>query len=204
LLCCNCVENSNNIHNKDWWIENIPHQTENVEKAENFEEFVNDRENSIFNHIKDNYILNVYFEFEIKIRNIVRQLGDVPNLNKKNIKNQPYLIGNEPWFYIYKGLFYTYLSLRKENIEVIELYTAVRNLVHNGGFYYHTRIPKLQLDFMNQTYTFENSKPINFLALSQIQNIYNMLLELIDLVYSNPKINSVNLIKDPIADVKFQ
>jgi hypothetical protein len=203
LLFCYCEENYSNIQKRDWWLKKIQDSEEYIESPENFEKFANDMDYNVLNYIRDNYIFNIYFEFEIKVRNIVRQLGDVPNPNDNKRMKQPYLGGTESWFFIYKGFFDAYLKIRKEDTEVIELYTAIRNTIHNGGFYYDSRHPKLQMNFMNQKFTFENLKPIGFINFGLIQNIYNMLLELIDLAYSNSKLSSVKLIKDPIANVKF-
>ena len=173
LMYCNYAENYNNIHDKSWWIKRIPHQKEVVDKADNFEKFADDRDYNALNHIKDNYVLNIYFEFENKIRNIVREIGCVPNIYNKKKANQPYLIGDEQWQFIYKGFFDIYLSLKKDSIEVIELYSAIRNTIHNGGFYYYSKGTGMQINFMNKAYTFENLKPINFLTIDMINDIYD-------------------------------
>ncbi len=199
ILYCNYEESYKNVHNKDWWINKMPHLKEVVEKP-NFESFANDRDSYTLDFIKDYYILNYYFVFESKIRNIVRQLGDVPNLDKNS--KCVNLLGFESWYWIYTGFFKHYLSLNEENIEVVKFFTAIRNTIHNGGFYFNQNGNE-NLKFMTQTYSFENSKPIDFLTWELKQNICNKLLELIDLTYSNPKIQSIRIIEDTVANVEF-
>lgn len=202
ILYCNYAENYNNVHSKDWWINKIPHQREIVETSEDFEKFASDRDYNVLNSIKDDYLLNIFFEFENKIRNIVRQLGSIPNLNERTKSKSPNLIGDEAWYYIWKGFFNSYLSLPNETTEVLELYTALRNTIHNGGFYFNSKVSTDQINFMNQPFIFENLKPI-YLTLKLRQDLYFNLIDLIDLAFGHQKLTSIDLIKDPITDVKF-
>ena len=188
-----------NLEDIDWYKRKLPMYTETFNNLLNIEDFFKNRINSIFDQINDNFFLSYFFEFETRIRSVVRNIGNI-----KHPTNERALNGNENFNLIFKGLIENYLNLDKEEYDVLKIYSVIRNTIHNSGIYFS---PKNEdsppIKYKNNTYNFLNGKPVNFLNLELKKIILLDLLELFSKILNNQEIKVIELIKDPIADIKF-
>jgi len=191
------------LNEQSWWLEKFNHLSEMIKKEENFADFSTNRQNYLFNYLKDNYILNFYYEFEAKIRNFVRELKEVKNLDNRTKKKKQYLNGNESFYFIELGFFIDYLGFTHKDIEVLQLYSPIRNTIHNTGFFYSTTEQNLAVKFKDRTYDFIHEEPIDFIDFTFIEQLLSELVTVIEKILKNKLITAISEIQDPISRVTF-
>ncbi len=120
-------------------------------------------------------------------------------------KSELSLNGNEGFYFIYRGLFEDFLNFDKIDYEVLEIFAAIRNTIHNSGIYFSPHDEKSpSFNYRKKTYTFIYGKPVNFITIDFIKNMLFDLLDLWEKLLKNNIISNIGFIKDPIADVKFE
>ena len=119
---------------RQWWSKILPHHKNQFEPSSDFDfkKFVSDRQTKILNREKDSLLLDCFHEFETRIRNIVRVLGNIPNKDKPN----KCLKGTEKLYLIRKSFVEDYLKIDLEDSKLIELLQEVRNSIHNSGIFF--------------------------------------------------------------------
>ena len=201
---CLLAEEYDTLYKQDWWFEKFDHLIKMIKAEESFENFVRNRENQLFSYIKDNYVLNFYYEFESKIRNLTREIKRVRNLNKNTQKNKTFLLGNESFYDIVNGFFIDFLKFEDKDIEVLKLYSSIRNTIHNSGFFYSTTRENQRVDFKDRYYEFINESPVDFIDFNFLHELIYELLILIEKTLNNEKIKAIKEIIDPISRVDFK
>lgn len=200
---CFQAENLKLSSSKDWWLEKFDHMEDVINRVKDFDLFATYRNDSYFNMLKDSYLFNFYFEFETRIRHIVREIGNINNPNIKTNKNRPFLDGNEGFYFISKGFFEDYLSLTVKEYEVIHIYSEIRNTLHNSGFYFPHDGKDKTLRFKGEDYVFKNKAPVNFLDNNLYQALINALVDLISITLKHNKIKDIKEILDPVSNIKW-
>jgi len=188
--------------NKDWLIKRLPQYKDQIAKITDINMYSLNRNNNIITRIWDSFVLNYFYEFETLLRNIVRNLKKVKNLRKT--KRQSYLTGNEPFYWIYRGLFENYLSFKKEDYEVLKIFSAIRNTIHNSGFYFPNSNTLKSFRYRGKTYNFKYGNPVNFITKEFSTNMLYDLLVLFNKILMDSKIKNTYLIQDPKALVAFR
>lgn len=199
LLLSILSDSTKNLQDIEWYKNKLPFFKRSIETNNNFVKFCNDRINNIFNYILSDFFLSYFFEFETRIRNILRSLQIVKNKEKNTVFN-----GNENITKVFNCLFQDFLMFEKKEFEIAIFFSAVRNSIHNSGIFFSPKDEDLQVDYRDKTYNFAYGKPVNFLSL-ELKKI--MMLDLLDLfskIINNPKIKKIELIKDPVADIDFK
>jgi len=195
------AESHEKLKEKEWLKARLPHFSEKIDSLENLDSYSANRHNNISARVFDTLILDFFNEFETRLRSIVRNLENVKHPKKKD---GSFLQGNEPFYFICKGLFDDYLGLKEEDYEVINVFSTIRNTIHNTGIYFAINQKDKSLDYKGKVYTFEYGKPVNFLNSDFKKDILMELLELFSKVVLSKKINDIKLIKDPLANVVFE
>nr|WP_321453089.1 hypothetical protein [uncultured Carboxylicivirga sp.] len=195
------AESHSKLTDKDWIKSRLPHLTKQIDGLGDINTYSENRHNNISSHLFDNLIINYFSEFETRIRSIVRNLQDVKHLQKKD---GSFLIGNEPFTWIYRGLLESYLEFEEKDYEVIKMFSAIRNTIHNSGIFFSPDNKNKVIEYKGVTYEFEYGKPVNFLTAEFKKDILIDLLEVFSKVISHEKIINVEYIKDPLADVTFE
>lgn len=192
-----------NIHNqKEWWSKRLPHLKKQFESDHNsdFERFVFNRQNKVLNREKDNLLFDTFHEFEAKIRNIVRVLGNVPDVSKPN----KFLNGTENLYLIRKSFIENYLELDSECSKLIELLQEIRNSIHNSGIFYPNNQQDKEVDYKGTTYRFSNGYPINFASWTFTQAIIVDLVRVVGKILTHELITKVEKIEDPVTKVSWE
>ncbi|MFW5983258.1 MAG: hypothetical protein ACOCQ4_02065 [bacterium] len=188
--------------NKDWLKKILPHLANNIDKISNMDNYSSNRNNNISSQIWDTFILNYFNEFETRLRSIVRNLGNVRNLEKTKRKSS--LNGNEGFYLVYRGLFEHHLNFNKTDYEVLKIFAAIRNTIHNSGIYFTPNKKNYSFNYRGEIYHFIYGKPVNFITSNFVKNMLFDLLDLWRELIKDKRIGNIGLIKDPIAEVKFE
>lgn len=189
------------LNNTGWLKEKLPHLSENIDGVSNIDNYSLKRNYNISSQIWNAFILNYFYEFETRLRSIVRNLKTVRNVEKT--KRISYLNGNEGFYLIYRGLFEDYLSFNSKDYEVLKIFSAIRNTIHNSGIYFSLNQEPSYFNYRGKTYNFVYGKPINFMTREFVKNMLWDLLELWEKLLKCNRISNIELIKDPISNVKF-
>ncbi|KYG72256.1 hypothetical protein EV198_0322 [Roseivirga ehrenbergii] len=200
------TESQNKLTDKDWLKKRLPHLSSSIDSHSDISKYAFHKNRHIFNQILDNLILNYFFEFETKVRNIVRSIKNLENpyYNPKSKKSNPYLNGSEPFGAIRKGLFENHLNLTNEDYEVIGIYSAIRNTIHNSGFYFSPDSKNSNYTYRTINYVFEHGKPISFFAMEMKFNMMKDLLTLFENIINHNKVKKIEKVNDLSAEVEFQ
>lgn len=193
-------ESSHRSKDKEWLQARFPHLKKQINDISDINAYSSNRLNHISSHILDTFILGYFNEFETRLRNITRELKTIKNPDKKN----DFLNGNESFHLIYRGLFESYLSLKQSDYEVLKIFAAIRNTIHNSGFYFPLSPKSPTFKYRDATYQFNYGKPINFITKEFRQNILLDMLELWRKILINYKIKNIELINDPLSDIEFK
>lgn len=186
---------------KEWLKARMQHLSEQIDSITNIRQFSVNMNNHILRNTWDWFIFSYFFEFESRIRSIVRNIGTVQNVQKTKSKKP--LNGNESFYLIYRGLYESFLKLDKSQYEVLKLFSAIRNTIHNSGFYFSPTKDDKIYNYRGKSYHFKHGSPINFLTSEFIKNIMMDLLMLFSKTIVNKRISTINFIKDPVSNVKF-
>jgi len=199
------AESQDRLSNKDWLKERLPHLANSIDNYGDISKYAFNKNRHIFNQILDNLVLNYFFEFETKVRSIVRSIENIKNpyYNPKNKKTKEYLNGGESFNAISKGLFENYLEFNKEDYEVVGIFSAIRNTIHNSGFYFSQYLQNSEYAYRKIKYVFEHEKPVSFLTMEMKFNLLKDLITLFMKIINHEKIKKIDLIKDPVSEVKF-
>lgn len=195
-----CISISNE---KNWWLEKFPHKKDVILSQNNFNQFSKERNDSFFKYLHDNYVINFYFEFETRIRNLVREIKEVKNINKKSKKVPAILEGDEAFYFISEGFFKNYLEFYIEDYEVVKIYSEIRNTIHNSGFYFPPDKKDKTLIFKGSSYTFKNEAPVNFIDYKLTFQIISALVDLIDITLNHNKIQKFRIIPDTFSKINW-
>lgn len=192
-----------NIYNqKEWWAKRLPHlkkQFDSDSKLE-FETFVFNRQNKVLNREKDNLLFDTFHEFETKVRNIVRVLGDVPDSSRPS----RFLNGTEKLYLIRKSFIEDYLQLDLEDSKLIELLQEIRNSIHNSGIFYSYNQQDKEIVYKDGTYKFSHGFPINFTNWAFTQFIILELVKVIGRILTHELITKVAIIEDPVTKITWE
>ena len=153
------AESHDKLADKNWLIERLPHLTEQINNISNIQKYSNNRNNNILMQIWDCFLLNYFYEFETRLRSIVRNIGIIRNLYK--IKSKQNLYGNESFYLIYRGLYEYYLRFNKKDYEVLKIFSAIRNTIHNSGFCFPSDKKDKIFNYRNKTYNFKYYRKFN-------------------------------------------
>jgi hypothetical protein len=200
------VESQNKLSDKEWLKKRLPHLSSSIDSHTDISKYAFNKNRHIFNQILDNLILNYFFEFETKVRSIVRSIKSIKNpyYNPKKKKSNQYLNGGETFGAISKGLFENHLKLNKEDYDVIGIYSAIRNTIHNSGFYFSQSLKKSNYTYRKINYVFEHGKPVSFFTMEMKFNLMKDLLTLFKKIINHDEIKKIEQVNDPVAEVKFQ
>jgi hypothetical protein len=195
------AESEGYITDKEWVKARLPHLLKQIDNLSDFNIYAENRQNNILQDTWDYFIISYFFEFETRLRSIVRNIGTIENL--KSTKRKKELTGNEAFHWIYRGLYESYLCLRKSDYEVLKFFTAIRNTIHNSGIYFSSFNKEESYTYRNTTYHFKHGDPINFVSQEFVRTLLLDFLELFSKTINNSKIRDIEFIRDPIGDVKF-
>jgi hypothetical protein len=200
------AESQNKLSDKDWLKERLPHLVSSIDNYDDISKYAFNKNRHIFNQILDNLILNYFFEFETKVRSIVRSIENLENpyYNPKNKRKNQYLNGSESFGAISKGLFENYLEFNKEDYEVVGIFSAIRNTIHNSGFYFSQYLKNSDYTFRKINYVFAHGKPVSFFTMEMKFNLLKDLLTLFKKIINHEKIKKIEQVKDPVSEVKFE
>jgi hypothetical protein len=196
------AETHGKTSDKTWLKDRLPHLSEQVEKITDIKKYAENRDNNILSHTWDCFILSYFIEFETRLRSIVRNIGKIENVYATKSKKK--LNGNEAFHLIYRGIYESFLRIRKTDYEVLKVFSAIRNTIHNSGFYFSASNEDATFHYRDKSYHFKNGYPVNFLTAEFIKTLLLDLLELFSKTISNKKISNIDFIKDPISEVKFK
>jgi hypothetical protein len=192
-----------NIHNKkDWWSKQLPHLKKqfDADSKFDFDRFVFNRQNKVLNREKDNLLFDTFHEFETKIRNIVRVLGNVPDVAKPN----RFLNGTEKLYLIRKSFIENYLKLDADCSMLIELLQEIRNSIHNSGIFYSYSQQDKEIIYKGTTYKFSHGYPINFASWPFTQAIILDLVKVVGKILKHELITEVERIEDPVTKITWE
>ena len=195
------AESSSKLEDKNWIKERLPHLSQRIEAISDIKTYSNNRNKNISKHIRECFFLGYFNEFETRIRSLVRKIGYVENVY--STKNRNILNGNESFYLIYRGLYESYLHFDKSDYEVLKIFSAIRNTVHNSGFYFPIDRKNKTFLYKNKAYHFHHGDPVSFLNFNLMETIQMDLLSLFSKTINDERIKSIKVIEDPISNVKF-
>jgi hypothetical protein len=195
------AESSNKLEDKNWIKQRVPHLSQRIDAISDIEGYSNNRNKNISKHIRECFFLGYFNEFETRIRSFVRTIGNIVNVN--STKNRNKLDGDEPFYLIYRGLYESYLNYDKSEYEVLKIFSAIRNTVHNSGFYFSKNSEGKAFNYKNESYLFRHGEPVSFLDFNLMETIQMDLLCLFLKTINDERIKRIKLIEDPISSVKF-
>jgi len=113
------------------------------------------------------------------------------------------LNGNESFYFVKQGFFINYLNFKEKDIEVLQLYSPIRNTIHNTGFFFSTKDQNLAVKSKDSTYNFIHEEPIDFLDFKFIELLLSELVSLIEKIFISKPIAAIGEIQDPVSRVTF-
>lgn len=195
------AESLNKLEDKNWIKQRLPHLAQRIDKIPDINKYSRNSNKNILKHVRDCFFLEYFSEFETRLRSIVRNIETV--LNVYSTKNKNKLNGNESFYLIYRGLYESFLRYNKTEYEVLKIFSAIRNTIHNSGFYFHEKGKDKTVNYKNRTYHFRNGYPVSFLNFDLMQIILMDLLSLFSKTINDKSIKDIKLIEDPISNVRF-
>ena len=195
------AESYEKLSKKDWLKQRLPAQSLKIDGIKDFNEYMMRRSKNSLKQIWDCFFLTFFREFETRIRNIVRQVECINNLQATKSKKK--LIGHESFYYIYRGLYESYLRMEKSQYEVLKIFTAIRNTVHNSGIYYSTNKKNMVSNYSGRTYRFRHGYPVSFLNEELRISILTDLTKLFLATIKHQRIKKILVIKDPFSEIEF-
>ena len=145
--------------------------------------------------------MDIFNKFESKIRIIVRTV----------VKNNPSLnlTGEDKFWKIRKKFFKGFLKLKSNELKGLELYSELRNTIHNNGYYLPPINMKSKKKTQDRTITFSGVKcklfynaSINCLSWELIHKLVINFYTITEIIYLNKKIKSISFIMDPVTKVR--
>jgi hypothetical protein len=158
------------LKNNVWWEKNVP-ATKAEMRQHSYNQF------DIFQ--KYGHFVMFFSYFESELRRIYRAL-------KPGASNH----GNSAFSNIFTSLLSEIDNT--EWIPYLVFATDLRNCLHNNGVFYPLSGKNKVHKFMNQKYTLEVEKPVDFVTPDFLFGFYEQFLLLIDTIVSNDKIRAFN------------
>ena len=165
-------------NNECFWSKwrNTPLQEEIMKKHQ--DDFLN----SLFN--------GFYFLFFVRVENYLRLIANLNDINKEE----------KSIMKIFRNLAKEY-NLSKEDENLFSIFSELRNLSHNGGFYSNEN--NKSIEFKGKEFNFEKGKSTE-LPFSMIENNIFIAEHIIDLIEKiNQKTEKIDYIEDNYAKIEF-
>lgn len=100
---------------------------------------------------------------------------------------------------VYQDLLRNRLSRRmEEHVQLLDLYSCVRNATHNNGVYFHRSGSDRTVTYNGRVYEFRIGQPLDFVDYSFILELFEDVASMLFEVTSDPQVLGVDFVLDPI------